>query len=1502
MEWLWITGWWTGLALATLFLSRWLHRVINKISRPRDKLRSGILQDLTPTLNDAKFHIIAVPGLGAHPDHTWEAPTSSEPKTAEYQTTKPAKVHLLKDLLPGAFPDARIWTFVHDSTWLIDAPVKTTEEIGACLIKEVKEKQKISRLPIIFIGHSLGDIIIKQALCRSEAQDVINHTAGVVFLGAPHQGSAASAAGALLASLTGILGSDTTLLLSLKTHDTGLSNLAASFDSCVASSDRRPRKVPVISFYETKKTYLLGISLGVVVPRDSATVHADANESHSIETDHSGLNKCSGTSDALFKQLRKAILRLKVPSLLEQADAWIRYRQYTPERLRIERLSGESLAMDQCYVNLAIIEQHDQGTDKSRKQATTSSPFPLFARQNIDTPSETMQVELPTVFNEREGSNGLLMRPTRIFIRGRAGVGKSTLCKKIVSEFTKGTWGQWNELFDRVLWVPLRNLKLPERHNRPKYTFEDLLSHEFSLPTNGQNLARELSGILETENSKTLFLLDGLDEVSQDLTDDSGMHRFLATLLNQPNVIITSRPSTRPPPNLDLELETIGFSLDQVHEYIEKSFTNSTTGEKERAKIDKVKSFLEERWLIQELKKDIVRLGKANQGYTEDAHTAEIEDRIAAEIELVECLAFNGLHNDIVDFTPLHRASMVKLWPAQKLSLDETLSRLSFFRTSDTKQRAKYRNYHFIHLTYQEYFAAQYFALDWISAIEGKPVDLIGLTHQRLVMYCLSEISSNFPGRAALEAQLAQWLSFECRFYNASSLASEVEFPERALKAALLYKAGQNQALILKSLSKRSFISPNILEHVAAQLDNSDIDVAKAARKLLVERPVLPDEVLTALARRLNDEDPTVRAAAVLMLGSRSTVPDMMLATLAELLTHENGSVRANALKVLGNKLALPDEVLAAVAGRLDDEDCCMRKAAVEALGRRPTLPENLLMAVAGRLSDENQDVQITTIATLSGSSVLPKAVLVAMARKINDKDLRVGIAAIKAFQGWPILPDEVLVAVVGGLKSKDWGAAEAAKKLLGRESALPNEVLVAGWLDKSRTIQKAAMIALVERSTLSSEVLAAVARRLDDTHATIRRAAVRVFGKGLVLSEEVLAAITRRLDDIDKTVRTATVEVLGGRPALPERTLEAVVRRLCDKASAVRQAAIVVLGGRPILSDEILSAIISQLDSTDSTIREAAVVVLGKRPALPDKVQVVLARRLDDDDFGVQMATVRALGSRSELSDEILAAIARRLDDKSATLREVALEVLGKRPVLPDSVLASMRRLLNDKSSRTHTRVATIRGLGGRPALPAKVLAEVAQLLDDEKPSVRIAVLYAFGERLILSDMVLVAIASRLYDKDWFVRQLAVSFLNKRSVLPDEALVVVAQALEDECQIMREKAVKIIGSRSPLPDEVLTALGRRFNDENRFVRDTAISAFMRNHDRVYRKRHLVVLLYKALLIRSFQEHTSWYIKDGTTFIDTPEGISKFAIDAHQHEVVEWINEARPAWCPYTSS
>ncbi|OPB45775.1 hypothetical protein A0O28_0093420 [Trichoderma guizhouense] len=392
----------TFLLLLPLFASL-LYRLYAKIRR-RDR-RSAGLQILSDESNNdhVKYEIIAVHGLGASPEHTWTCKPSSKSRTSD----NPQSVHLLKDLLmkDERFSDARILHFAYNSDWLVDACFESAHDIGLRLIESLIEHRKAHpRLPLIFVGHSFGGIVIKEALSSypEDTQRILEDTCGIIFLGTPHLGSPVAGFGATLAYLTGFLGSNTGLLLLLRSNGEMLVNLSKAFQVCVKDKkEKKGRETQIVTICEKKPTYLLNwLYAGKIVPWESATFGANFADVFEVDKDHTGLNKCVSSKDPLYKELTAQLHRIQ-PT--------------TPPKIN----TLQQAVLDRLMSVTAAEAEFHPGSDE-------------YGRGRSECLPQTREEILKDICDWLDDSTS--SQKHLYWLQGKAGTGKSTIARTIVSK------------------------------------------------------------------------------------------------------------------------------------------------------------------------------------------------------------------------------------------------------------------------------------------------------------------------------------------------------------------------------------------------------------------------------------------------------------------------------------------------------------------------------------------------------------------------------------------------------------------------------------------------------------------------------------------------------------------------------------------------------------------------------------------------------------------------------------------------------------------------------------------------------------------------------------------------------------------------------------------------------------------------------------------------------------------------------------------------------------
>jgi len=167
----------------------------------------------------------------------------------------------------------------------------------------LRDASDTANVPIIFVAHSLGGIVVKDALKFSEDQlgfqehlhSVFRCAFGVVFFGTPHRGSDLASLGSTAARIASLwmAESDFGLLKTLETGSVELQRIADAFSRMLPKSGKGLR---IYSFQEGLP--LTGIKPFGKVVEDYSSVIGDAFEGKAfIHANHMEMCRFSDTND-----------------------------------------------------------------------------------------------------------------------------------------------------------------------------------------------------------------------------------------------------------------------------------------------------------------------------------------------------------------------------------------------------------------------------------------------------------------------------------------------------------------------------------------------------------------------------------------------------------------------------------------------------------------------------------------------------------------------------------------------------------------------------------------------------------------------------------------------------------------------------------------------------------------------------------------------------------------------------------------------------------------------------------------------------------------------------------------------------------------------------------------------------------------------------------------------------------------------------------------------------
>ncbi|MFN7098632.1 MAG: NACHT domain-containing protein, partial [Gammaproteobacteria bacterium] len=281
------------------------------------------------------------------------------------------------------------------------------------------------------------------------------------------------------------------------------------------------------------------------------------------------------------------------------------------------QFAGGAWPIASSFIRLAILLSSEEGdktrpTDIQAEGKDNSSPSldrSLALERYEDIRAVKMPLELDQLFNSLSKAKNRIEHQMRrkVWILGRAGVGKTTLTQRIAYEWANPEDTDWTnkpQLFKSravtsissagepiVIWIKLPQLadylnSLQETNNLPVKRDKTVLAMQaLSMFVVDKLLLTDeididelndkvIQRILQENKDDSLYLLDGYDEIAN-LADNHPARQVCDYLLGMPWVVVTSRPYADAPNNQKSgfrRLEIVGFSKEDALRYIAQHF------------------------------------------------------------------------------------------------------------------------------------------------------------------------------------------------------------------------------------------------------------------------------------------------------------------------------------------------------------------------------------------------------------------------------------------------------------------------------------------------------------------------------------------------------------------------------------------------------------------------------------------------------------------------------------------------------------------------------------------------------------------------------------------------------------------------------------------------------------------------------------------------------------------------------------------------------------------
>ncbi|CAF3026203.1 unnamed protein product [Rotaria socialis] len=415
---------------------------------------------------------------------------------------------------------------------------------------------------------------------------------------------------------------------------------------------------------------------------------------------------------------------------------------------RIRRLINpkNSVSIEDSYINLAIVK--NKGQEKEQGQNAEQNPESNTGKDLKKRGARQVKEQILGTYEQIYGTKTLI-DVEKIFeecnggvkkalILGRAGIGKSIFCQHVTYRWAKQEI--WKE-FTMVVLIRLR-LLTENLLFQSNDSFVDLLAKIYPAAKSLNQLQKEKFQEL-CDKGQVLWILDGYDEFVDHIPQ--GFQRLFKSLTeNQPH-LLTSRPLSVST-SYKITLEMIGFMDENIEKFVETFFdTNIDKSGNNDSKVDEILSSIRGNptiwgiahipvslelicslfqnettsdadlstitnlydemitWLCQRY------LNKRNQVEDQSPNESEVLSKCESQLRIMRWLGYTAMEENKIIITP----ELIKKYNDKIQSNARDMNKvvefgiIHIFGDPSGVQAVKDETqYQFVHLSFQEFFAA----------------------------------------------------------------------------------------------------------------------------------------------------------------------------------------------------------------------------------------------------------------------------------------------------------------------------------------------------------------------------------------------------------------------------------------------------------------------------------------------------------------------------------------------------------------------------------------------------------------------------------------------------------------------------------------------------------------------------------------------------------------------------------------------------------------------------